>query len=425
MIRILEDHTGTRIGSARVDGAHVAVDMRHEPMTRADWTTHDYNVHFCVGLENAGPADTEIELSVEGGRWDDLPDRTPLLYAANDAAGPFAPATFPARTDLRRRYVARIPLAAGARVYVANTLVRDLSLLSADFDKIASAGGAERRVIGHSLEDRELVAYLYGDPAKGTLLVSSGFHPPEPDTLATAEIMRYLASAEGQALAARLAVAILPITNPDGYADGTQGSNAADINFYWHFARELPQRCPEAAALWRFAESLAPRAYIDFHCYTFQLGKQAGPYLRPSFFHDGAPVRTACEALYRRLQEDVPGRPVTGFGTYAPHTLGAMLNARFDTISLAKYHLHLAEGEAGCRDRGKRVFRAMAETLLAHGLAGPAPGKGAAWRAPLCQALIWWAGLLRPTIGKLRRGQFGQVRMDRTALVPAEDGLAD
>lgn len=425
MIRVLEDHAGTRIGGAQTDGEHVAIRMLREPMTRADWTTHDYNVHFCVGLENAGTTDAEVELSVEGGNWNDLPDRRPLLYAAPQASGPFAPAEFPARTNLRRQYAVRIPLAAGTRIYVANTLVRDLNALSADFDDLAVTGGAERRVIGRTLKDREIAAYIYGDPRKGALLVTSGFHPPEPDTLATDEIMRYLGSAEGRSLTARMAVAVVPIANPDGYANGTQGANAAGVNFYWHFARELPARCPEAAALWRFAESLAPRGYIDFHCYTFQLGKRAGPYQRPLFFYDAATVRQACAALYRRLQHDVPGVPVNGFPTYAPHTLGAMLVRRFDTLSLAKYHLHLAEGESGCRKRGVGVFLAMAETLMDHGLVGPAAAKHATWRVPFRDALICWAGLLRPTLSRMRRGQFDRVRLDRTALVAAGGSMGD
>lgn len=426
MIRVLHDHCGTRVGGAEVNGSKVAVQMLREPMTRADWTTHDYNVHFCFGLENTGDTDIEADVSVEGGNWDTLPTRQPLLYDATDPHGPFVPSDLQGRTDLRRGYAIRVPLRPGERRYVANTLVRELTNLTATFDRLAQAGGAEMRVIGRTLEGREILAYVYGNPEEqGAILVTSGFHPPEPDTLASAAIMEFLATSEGHAITEKIAVAVVPIANPDGYANGAQGSNAAGINFYWHFARELPDRCPEAAALWAFATSLAPRGYVDFHCYTFQLAKRAGPYHRPLFFLDSESARVACEALYRRLDETVPGKVITGFATFAPHTLGAMLAARFDTIALAKYHLHLVEGEDGCRVRGLGVFKALSGALLEHQLVGRAPVKSATWRYPLRRALELWAGLLHPTLGRLRRGQIKDINLNRIGLMSPFTGAAD
>lgn len=424
MISILDDHPGTRPETAQVRGREVRVQMRREPMTRADWTTHDYNVHFCVGLENRGDQSELLELSVEGGRWEDLPENAPLLYAATAPTGPFHRADLAARTDLSRRYAVRVSIAAGARLYVANTLVRCPGILSKEFEELGALGGAERRVIGRSCQGREIVAYCYGRGAGG-LLVTSGFHPPEPDTLATAEIMRYLSQPEGRELSSRLPIVIVPIANPDGYALGTQGANAEGINFYWNFAREEPARCPEAVALWRLAETMAPRGYIDFHCYTFQLKKRPGPYIRPLLFYSGAAVRAAAQELYRRLAEDRQSASMTGFGTFAPHTLGAMLAQRFDTLALAKYHLHLAEGEQACRARGLSVFVTVAATLLAHNLLGPASPGSLRWRAPVRAGLIYWAGLLRPALGRLRRGQFDRVQFERTAQVSPGRGVAD
>lgn len=418
MIRILQDHEGTQIGDVAIAGDRVVARMLAEPMTRADWVTHDYNVHFCIGLHNDGPAARDLELSIEGGLWDDLPETAPALYAARSATGPFEPATFPARTDLRKRYCIRLKLDAGERVYVANTLVRPTAALTIEYEELAKRSSAQQRVIGQSLAGRDIVAYIYGDPStKASLLVTSGFHPPEPDTLATAEIMSFLATPSGKKLLDKFAVAVVPLANPDGYATGTQGANAAGINFYWHFARERPTDCPEAAALWAFSNELAPRGYIDFHCYTFQLKKRAGPYERPAFFHESADVRHACRALYATLDDRIPGKAVRGFGTYAPHTLGAMLAARFDTLALAKYHLHLAEGPQGCRDRGREVFSALADTLIDHGQVERGARRRPGWRDPFRKALIYWAGFVRPNLGWLRRGRLDMVRLDRTAQV--------
>lgn len=421
MIRVLNDHSGTRIERATVDGDRVSVDLLREAMTRADWVTHDYNVHFCVGVENAGSTTRQIEISVEGGDWSTLPDISPMLYTAQHGSGPYEPAALDARTDLGKRYCIRTSLAPGARLYIANTLVRSLEDLTDTFEALAAKGGASRCVLGSTLQERDLVAYMYGDPrSKASILVTSGLHPPEPDTLATAEIMDYLATPDAAPLLNTFAVAVIPIANPDGYAIGAQGSNAAAINMYWHFARELPDRCPEAAAIWRFADGLRPRGYIDFHAYTFQLRKRPGPYQRPTFFYNDCTVRLAVRSLYGRMAKDTTSKPVTGFGAFAPHTLGAMLTEAHDTISLAKYHLHLAEGEDGCRRRGLSVFTHLAETLRDHDLTYPPSRRSTNWRTPLRRSLVIWAGLARPNLGWLRRGRFRNIDTTRTGQIDAK-----
>ena len=256
MITVLKNSIGSGIGHVTVTGHRVQAALRREPLTRADWTTLDYNVHFCIGLDNASDELSEIELSINGGEWNELPETQPLRYESDATTEPFRQSGISARTDLGTKYCMRFSMNAGAKIFIANTLVRSFKILTQEFEKLGVAGDAERRVIGQTLEGRDIIAYLYGNPdANGTLLVTSGFHPPEPDTFATAAIMQFLTPPEGKTLLSKLAVAVVPVTNPDGYANGTQGSNAAGINFYWHFARELPNQCPEAGALWTFAET--------------------------------------------------------------------------------------------------------------------------------------------------------------------------
>jgi hypothetical protein len=407
-------------GDVRIDAR-----IRCEAMTRSDWTTHDYNVHFCVGLENAGDDAHQVELSINGGAWDALPDTAPVIYVAAERTGPYRPSTFSARTDLRKKYVVRARLDAGEKVYIANFLPRALDVLQRSFDALAERGGAKRNVIGHSIEGRPLVAHVYGDAvARGSLLVTSGFHPPEPDTLAAESIMEFLATPEGAALAAQLAIVVLPIANPDGFARGTQAANAAGINFYWHFAREQPARCPEAAALWELTSTLRPRGYIDFHGYTFQRNKRAGPYLRPGFFYSSPEVRAAAASIYHRMVAADRTVPVTGFSTYAPHTLGSMLADRFDTITATKFHVHLADGVDACRAQGLAAFRSLAEGLIRARLTAPGGVAAAGWRRPARRLRELWAGCLRPNIGLLRRGRFSEMQttciglVDATGLVP-------
>lgn len=420
MIQQVINNFGTPVEECCIDENRVEATILREPITRADWTSHDYNVHFCIGLENTGDSTQEVTISINGGRLESLPEIFPNLYWSTKPAGPFEPIpkAVSARTNLRKSYVITLPIEAKEQIFVANTIVRSPTALVEEFDRIANEAGASRRVLGKSCEGREIVGYIYGDPNNtGTLLVSSGFHPPEPDTFATDEIMKFLATPEAKSVLDKLAVAIVPIANPDGYANCTQGSNASGINFYWHFAKELPDQCPEAAALWDFAIELAPSGYIDYHCYSFQNKKGAGPYQRPAIFHSSTATQNACSYLYSALETNVPGKPVTGFSTYAPHTLGSMLVGYFNTLSLAKYHLHLAEGEEGCRNRGLKVFQAMAETLFKFNLTARRPKRKSELRSLFLSFYIVWAGFLRPLIGKLRRGRFKSLRLDRTAQI--------
>jgi hypothetical protein len=425
VIRILTDRLPVaaeldQLAEAANGDVRVDARIRCEAMTRSDWTTHDYNVHFCLGLENTGDRARQVELSVNGGTWDALPDTAPVLYQAAERQGPYSPSEIPARTDLRKRYALRARLDGGERLYLANFLPRDLDALWRSFDSLGESGGAKRQIIGRSIEGRPLVAYVYGDTAsRGSLLVTSGFHPPEPDTLASEAIMDYLATPGGASLAAGLAVVVLPVVNPDGFANGTQAANAAGINFYWHFAREEPVRCPEAAALWEFTQRLRPRGYIDFHGYTFQRNKRAGPYLRPPFFYSGPEVRAAAAAIYHRMTTTDGTVPVTGFSTYAPHTLGSMLAERFDTITATKFHVHLADGVDACRIQGLAAFRSMAEGLIRAGLTTVGSPISTNWRRPVRRLREFWAGCLRPNLGLLRRGRLGEIQTTCLGLVDA------
>jgi hypothetical protein len=267
-LKALKPAFGTAAGEVALskDGSHVAVKLACEPITRADWKAHDYNLHFCFGLENCTDGAVDAEISVDGGSWDALPATAPVLFEAPAATGPFLPSSREARTDLKKRYAIRIRLAPREIVYLANHLPVDAMELLADCDALAAAAGGRRECLGTSVEGREIVSYTFGDPAtQATVLVTSGFHPPEPDALASTAIMSWLASGGLATLRNALAIAVVPIMNPDGFACGSQAANAKGINFYWDFARDRPELCPEAAALWKFASVLKPRGYLDIH----------------------------------------------------------------------------------------------------------------------------------------------------------------
>ena len=412
MLQILCDCTGTKSLVEIVEETRVQVTLLDEIITRADWTSHDYNVHFSLGLLNDGNSELEISIEVDGGQYRSLPDFRPNLYVSEYPDRDFTSFEGDARTDLAKKYAVRLKLAAGKRIYLANTVVRSLPALMKEFDFISSKSDVEKRVIGKTNRGNDLTGYIYGNRNLPTILVTSGFHPPEPDTLATQAIMKWLSGTLSAQVLESFCVAVVPLVNPDGYELGNQGANAAGINLYWHFAIERPGLCPEAWALWNFACSLKPIGYIDFHCYTFQTNKEAGPYVRPLGFYFGRVVRAAANDFYNKITAREKTVAVQGFPTYAPHTLGSMLAKRFNTITAAKYHLHLEEGADACCSRGLDVFVCLAESLLPI-----LKDKRVTHRSLFNRLKCWfwevWGGFIRPQIGLFRRGRFREIRFDR------------
>jgi hypothetical protein len=415
MLELIHDFEGANLGGGRVEGNRAFLTLRRDPVTRADGATHDYNYHFFFGLRNLGGDPLEAEVCLECAGPEGL-DETPLIYAAPGPGRDFAPAGFPARGDGYRRTWLRPTLPPGGELYVANTLPRWPGALLAGFDQLAASGGARRGVYGQSLQGRDLVAYHYPaglGPEQACVFITSGFHPPEPDTLASEAIMAWLASPESAAARQELSFWLAPVANPDGFFLGTQGHNAAGVNFYWEFQPGQAARIPEAAALWALARQLQPALYFDFHAYTFQgARKQAGPYLKPLWFYRGGEVRSLAGEMERRLLEFTGGACMRGAAPLARSTLQARLTSRFNTITFAKYHLHLGQGVAACREHGREVVACTAAAMLAAGRTKRADILVRPWgrqprelgRALAARGEALWEGpvkgFLRPLLGR-------------------------
>lgn len=417
MIRVLTDQKSVGVPPVqwRVEGDRVVAMLAREAMTRADWTTHDYNVHFLISVANDGAIDRTIEIDVECDGFDALPEIAPLLYAAPAINGPWAEAALEARTDRKTGYAIRASVPAGSELHIANTLPRPLDTAETETRRLCDEAGGRLLEFGRSLDGRALLAADVGEEAATPVLVSSGFHPPEPDTLATLAILDWLATPAGREAAKGYRLVVVPMANPDGYARSTQGSNAAGINMYWHFARELPEKCPEVAALWALADNLRPRGYIDFHCYTLQMLKKPGPYLRPLRYYSDPALRRVAQQLHDRFAADPELTPVRGFPAFAPHTLGTMLARKYQTLTLAKYHLHLKQGVERSRAHGIEVLSRLLAALKDNSVAGPAVPRDSL--DPTTAILEVWAGLVRPQLGLLRRGRFSEINLQRTGLV--------
>ncbi|MCB2226171.1 MAG: hypothetical protein KQH53_05785 [Desulfarculaceae bacterium] len=371
MLELIHDFEGAILGGGEVQGVRVRAQLRRDPVTRADGASHDYNYHFVFGLRNTGDAPVSAEVGLECAGPEGL-DREALIYATPSLGQEFAPAEFPALGDGGRRTWLRPVIPPRSELYLANTYPRQPRKLIAGLDALAQAGGARRGVYGKSLEGRDLTAYYYPaakGPDQACVFITSGFHPPEPDTLAAEAVMAWLASDEAAEARRELSFCVAPMANPDGFFLGTQGHNAAGVNFYWEFEPSQRERIPEAAALWALARGLQPALYFDFHAYTFQgAAKQAGPYLKPLHFYRGEAVRGLAGGMEALLLELTHGGCMRGESPLARSTLQARLTTRFNTITFAKYHLHLGAGVEACREHGREVVSRCVGAMLEAGL---------------------------------------------------------
>ena len=408
-------------GSITVDaiaGATVRGRIFQEAICHADGAVYDYSRHFCFGLTNltSAPVDVEVLIGCESAAA--LPRIDALLFTGGSPDEEFTQTPLASRTDVRKAYAFTLPLRAGETRYVANYFFRPYDALVRLFDDIGAAAGGTREVIDHSVDGRPLTMWSWRRRGAGrpVVVMTSGVHPPEPDTLATEAIIRHLATDEGRRWLDAFDIHIVPLANPDGFVHGYSGCNARQVNFYWLFRPEAANPEPETVALWRLMERLQPVLYFDWHGYTFQQGaRHAAPYVKPVALQHGARVRSLVRQMNEQVRRPGGGHQSVGFLTFAPSTLAPRLTARFNTITYAKYHIELRLGIARNRALAVEVVRAALETLQASGLSpadillAPAGRVAVDPSAQLASRyLLWWFGRARPALGRLRRLVIGR-----------------
>ena len=369
-IEVFKDFDGALAGAHYWRDGALFIEMAPEPPIFVDYAWHTYQFHFAFGLKNNSDSELSPVILVTGEN-ETRRDHPALIYSSPSLEKEFSRANFPCFFDGMFRYKLLPTLAPGETLYLANTYFQPPRELFARLEGLARAGGAERLVFGKSLENRDLTAYLYLDRAPENaplVLVTSGFHPAEPDTLATQAILEYLAGEEGRELRTKLRFAIAPVMNPDGFIHGRPASNLAGVNFYWEFTEKDEVKAPEAAALWKLALELKPSLYFDFHSYTFQPHKTASPYVKPLLFYRGEKVRRLARELAAGLMGHTNGAANRGEASWAPGTLQYKLTRKLNTITFAKYHLALCDGVDGCREHGLVALLTVCRGLLEAGV---------------------------------------------------------
>ncbi len=341
-IRIIKEFQGASIGNFKFSDRALFIDYKREPLVFRDGLRHDYNWHFAFGLENNSNDEKKITIYINSDESDDFPERA-LIFSSRNLNADFTPANnIEAFYDGYRKYIIKIFLFPSEKIFISNTLFRSIVALNASL--LRFEGDFFKEKYGISFDGRPLFAYkTYRKlSSKPLFLITSGFHPMEGDTYASEAVLEHICS--DRKISGLFDFLVIPVVNPDGFAKGTNGSNARGINLYWDFFA-LPSDAPESYHLMNYLSQEKPNIYIDFHAYTFQAGrKKSSPYVKPNFFYSGNIIRRAANLINAKLTKYHDTIPYSSYVTYAPSTLSTYLLNEFNTLSYAKYHLDIYGG---------------------------------------------------------------------------------
>ncbi len=370
-IEIIKNFEGASFGTSHIKDNTIFSTFKEEPIVKKDGLTHDYNWHFVFGLKNNSKEPRTVEVFINCEDKDGLPHKANIMGQKSLDSDFFSLSDIEACTDAFKKYYLKMVLLGEETIYVSNTYFRNLkfvhSLLKKKGDQTPYV---TTETYGKSVEGIDLTAYIYSkegvsNNTKPTILISSGFHPMEADTLATEAIMEFLDTEEGKQLLNQFSFIIIPLVNPDGFSHGYNGCNTKGINLYWDFREKDLKNAPEAYYLWRFISDIQPSVYIDFHSYTFQLHrKHASPYIKPLFFYQGEKVKKLVSSINKELISLHDGHYMKGELTYTPSSLPYKLTKKFNTITYAKYHLHIMDGKEAYKKTAVQILKKITQCFI-------------------------------------------------------------
>ena len=373
IIEVINGFEGSSIGEYQITGKTIKAAFKNEPYAKKDANIHDYNWHFAFGIKNRSDKPRKIEIYLNCDNRNGLYEKA-LIYGQKHLESDFQPnLKINALTDTYKKYFLEIDLDPNDSLYISNTYFRSPKLIQNSLAMLSQDTNCVKEIYGRSVEGRDLNAYIYSEEKslageKPVFVITSGFHPMEADTFATEAIMEHLNSEEGRRLLKYFRFVVIPIVNPDGFAHGANGCNARGLNLYWNFKEKDKANAPEAYYLWHYLQQMKPSLYVDFHSYTFQLHrKKASPYLKPHYFYRGSAVKKLVEDIDRDLVALHNGAAERGPLTYAPSTLGYKLTRRWNTITYAKYHLHIMDGKEEYKRKAIKILDKIAGHFIQNG----------------------------------------------------------
>ena len=303
----------------------------------------DYNLHFHFGIKNFFKYSKKVAIHVECKDNASLQSSNLKLWGSSDSLDYKQVTVKDLRFANRNQYYFELNLNPEEVFFIANFCPINFNLFQKEMFNISKEFNVRTVSIGKSSLDRDIVAYEYGDCIKNpTILIVSGFHPPEGDVYVTKFLFREILTNLDKDLISKFSFSFIPIVNPDGFALMKQGSNFSDINFHWKFLDNSFEECPEAYYLINYCNLIKPNLFLDFHAYTFQTKKNKNVYVKPSFFYEGKQPRNVYNEIISKIKKDFT--LLEGVITYVPTTLHYFLTEKFNTISISKIHVDTKEG---------------------------------------------------------------------------------
>ncbi len=348
---------------------HLAFEIPADPASVEPAAGYDY--YFCVRVENPSSQTQTLTLDARRAGYstrqvDWQPSRVPVLISTDLQSWYVLDEVL--ASPNHEEYRCRVELQPAQAVYLANSIPYPANWMAARLQTLQTEKPdfVTIHTIGKSIQGRELQLLTISEPGeqpKDRILVTSGFHPAEPDWLATTAILEALLADDEWARAIRqnFSVDVVVQVNPDGFDLGYNACNANGINLYWDFRPDEADTSPEARHLWNWIAAHPPVLYLDFHAYVHQLHKDYRPYLRP--LSDYAPaLRPMVRRIDRALVKLCGGRFVQGANTSLASTLAAQMTAAFGTVTYPKFHVHFNHGVAACQQLGLDVFKIAVDT---------------------------------------------------------------
>ena len=365
-IRVITEFQGSNPGYYSVVDNKVFIRYKEENVCKYG-TIFDYAWSFTLGVENMCDEEAKIRVFVNIKENENFKGYPALIFSTKSLNDEFALTHFKSKTDGYKKYFVEFKLSPGEILYLSNTVPRGYDIFMSRLIDRMQKGKIKLQSIGFSAENREICSFRFGEnECRPNILVTTGFHPSEPDTFASEEIMNYLT--EESSILNHFNVYLVPVVNPDGFVDGLNGANANRINIYWKFNYKNKEEIPEAYYLWEFIKEIKPILYVDFHCYTQQQHKEPGPYLKPDFFYCGKKVIAIKNEMDKYLEKVSRGKPHQGLLSVLPTTLGYLVTKRFNTLAYVKYHFHLKYGIDDIKKSGLLVFKGLLEILIRHNI---------------------------------------------------------
>ena len=351
-IKIFDNFEGAMIGDYSIKNNNIFLHLKKEKVTFGYRNKKfDYNLHFHFGIQNKTDKKNIVKFFVECKSEDDLHQVLPRIWISSSIDKEYKlEMNMVGKTDFRGKYFFKLHIDAKQSLYVANFPPIRLSRLIQIFQDLSEKSNAKEVIVGRTIKNHCITAYEYGNMnEKPTILFVAGFHPPERDTIAIESIMEnFLDDQWMEKILKSYSFSLIPILNPDGFANAMQGSNIEEINFHWKFFGNSRKSCPETYSIWEYCSNIKPIVFFDFHAFTFQ-DNTARPYLIPKGYYVGTKSKLLQNYLNEKLKELCNNKYSKNEAILAPNLLSTRLRNEFGTIIIPKFHLHMKNGIKGSK----------------------------------------------------------------------------